>query len=790
MVVKDGDFLKKLLSTFKVEAEEHVQAMSAGLIELEKAATAEEQRKIIETIFRESHSLKGAARAVNAREIEKICQAQESIFAAFKREEIAPAPELLDILLQTVDLLGNLLSVLEAEPTASDKKRITELIRQLHSTLETQAAAPKAQQQSDLAPPGKSDLAQVEGSSKIGGTLSEPQAPEGDSATFQTVLTREEKPARPQTVRISTTKLDTLLLQSEELLSSKLTVRQHVAELGEVGASLAAWKKEWARVQPDLRLIRQSTDEKRELNGQAQPGSKVKRLFEFLDWNSTFLKSLETELTALIKSAEQDQRSLGSMVDHLLEDMKKVLMLPSSSLLEVFPKLVRDISRDRGKELELVMQGGEIEIDRRILEGIKDPLIHLIRNSVDHGIEKPDERAQKKKPLRGTVTLAVTQKGGNEVELCVSDDGAGINLAKVRAVAVKSGLVSQEEVDRLSEQEARELIFRSGISTSPIITDISGRGLGLAIVQEKVEKLGGTLLLESQPDTGVTFRIRLPLTLATFRGILVRVDRHLFVLPTTNVKRVVRVNEEEAKTVENRKTIHFDDQLVALVRLGDVLGLSTRSAADDFAGSAPVVVLGSAEKRIAFLVDEILDEREVLVKSLGKQLARVRNTAGATVLSTGKVAPILNISDLIESAVKTTASPVRASLTAEEEAASRKSILLAEDSITARTLLKNILKSAGYEVKTAVDGADALTELKAGDFDLLVSDIDMPRMNGFDLTAKIREDKRLAELPVVLVTSLDSREDRERGMDVGANAYIVKSSFDQSNLLETVSRMI
>src|SRR3990172_3098021 len=202
MVVKDGDFLKKLLSTLKVEAEEHVQAMSAGLIELEKAATAEEQRKIIETIFRESHSLKGAARAVNAREIEKICQAQESIFAAFKREEIAPAPELLDILLQTVDLLGNLLSVLEAEPTASDKKRITELIRQLHSTLETQAAAPKAQQQSDLAPPGKSDLAQVEGSSKIGGTLSEPQAPEGDSATLQTVLTREEKPARPRTVRI------------------------------------------------------------------------------------------------------------------------------------------------------------------------------------------------------------------------------------------------------------------------------------------------------------------------------------------------------------------------------------------------------------------------------------------------------------------------------------------------------------------------------------------------------------------------------------------------------------
>lgn len=790
MVVKDGDFHKKLLSTFRVEAEEHIGAMSAGLIELEKAATAEGRRKIIEIIFREAHSLKGAARAVNAREIEKICQAQESIFAAFKREEIAPAPELLDTLLQTVDLLGNLLSFLEAEPAANDRKRITELIRQLQSILDTQAVAAKAQEPNVSSPLLESYLAEDEGLKKVGESLNQPSVPEGDSAILRTIQTREEKPIGPQTVRISTTKLDSLLLQSEELLSSKLTARQHVAELGEVGAALAVWKKKWSRVQSELRSIRQSADGKRALDGQGQADSKFKLLIEFLDWNSTFLRSLETELTELIKSAEQDQRSLGSMVDHLLEDMKKVLMVPSSSLLEVFPKLVRDISRDRGKEVELVMQGGEIEIDRRILEEIKDPLIHLIRNSVDHGIEKPDERARKGKPRPGTVALTVTQKGGSEVELCVSDDGAGLNLRKVRSAAVKSGLVSQEELDRLNEREALELIFRSGISTSPIITDISGRGLGLAIVQEKVEKLGGTLSLESQPDAGMTFRIRLPMTLATFRGILVRVDQHLFVLPTANVKRVLRVKEEEAKTVENRRTIHFEEQLIALVRLGDVVGLPAQYMADDFPAFAPVVVLGSAEKRIAFVVDEILDEREVLVKSLGKQLLRVRNIAGATVLSTGKVVPILNVSDLIESALKATAPPVRTGAATKIEADKRKAILLAEDSITARTLLKNILKSAGYEVKTAVDGADALTELKAGDFDLLVSDIDMPRMNGFDLTAKIREDKKLAELPVVLVTSLDTREDRERGMDVGANAYIVKSSFDQSNLLETVRRMI
>jgi two-component system chemotaxis sensor kinase CheA len=470
--------------------------------------------------------------------------------------------------------------------------------------------------------------------------------------------------------------------------------------------------------------------------------------------------------------------------------MKKVLMLPAASLLEIFPKVVRDLARDRGKEVELVTRGGDTEIDRRILEEIKDPLLHLVRNAVDHGIEKPEVRLSEHKPRRGTVMLAVTPKSGNAVEIIITDDGAGIDAQKVRAAALKTGAVSQEEAQRLSEGEALSLIFRSGISTSPIITDISGRGLGLAIVEEKVEKLGGTLSLESRPNAGTTFRIRVPLTLATFRGILVRAGESLFILPTINVRRVFKVNEEEIKTVENKETILCDDQLISLVRLDSVLGLPPRSVTGERRDYVHAVVLGSADKRIAFLVDEILDEQEILVKSLGRQLSRVRNIAGATLLGTGQVVPILNVSDLMKSAVKVSTSRGRAATAAEKAATKRKSILVAEDSITARTLLKNILESAGYVVKTTVDGADALTELKAGSYDLLVSDVEMPRMSGFELTEKLREDKRLAELPVVLVTSLDSREDRERGIDVGANAYIVKSSFDQSNLLETVRRMI
>jgi two-component system chemotaxis sensor kinase CheA len=275
------------------------------------------------------------------------------------------------------------------------------------------------------------------------------------------------------------------------------------------------------------------------------------------------------------------------------------------------------------------------------------------------------------------------------------------------------------------------------------------------------------------------------------------VGEHLFILPTINVERAARVRKDEIGTVENRDTLHLAGQILSMVRLADALALPVHNKqprpgkedADDPEGHIPVVVVASGEKRIAFQVDEVVDEQQVLVKGLGRQLSRVRNIAGATILGSGKVVPVLNIPDLMKSAVAASVA-ARAPADAGKAQARPERILVAEDSITARTLLKNILETAGYQVATAVDGVDAFTQLRSGEFDLVVSDVDMPRMSGFDLTVRIREDKKLGDLPVVLVTALESREDRERGIDVGANAYIVKSSFDQSNLLEVVRRLI
>lgn len=777
MAKKDDDFQKRLLATFWVEADEHLNAMSSGLMELEKTPAGKRSAELVEKVFREAHSLKGAARAVNLAAVETVCQQLESMFAAFKRGEVAPTPQLFDLLHEAVGTLKKLVAAGGAGRDTAEQSSLASLTRRLEAAAKGVSTGEPQKPATVRKPSPEKSPAAPEARVREG-----PEPSPVPSAPAERLLLAE-------TVRVSTAKLDSLLRQAEELILAKLTAAQRVAELRRISSELAARRKAREKIRPHVLGIQAMFETEVKDGRHGKTGLNVAKLLEFVDQDSTALGSLENAFTMMAASAEQDTRALAKMVDNLLEDAKKVLMLPFSSLLDVFPALVRDLSRDRRKEAELAVEGAEIEIDRRILEEMKDPLIHLVRNCVDHGIEPPAERARKNKPARGTIAVAVSQIDAGKAEIVVSDDGAGIDVARVRSAAQKLGIVSVEEASNLDDQEAMSLVFRSGVTTSPILTDLSGRGLGLAIVQEKVEKLGGAVFVESRRDGGTTFRVALPLTLAAFRGVAVRVDEQLFVLPTTSVERVASVDKEDIKTVENRETLEINGRAVSLVRLRDVLGLAAKRAADESAGGGQIVVLSSGGERIAFLVDEIVNEQEVLVKGLGKQLSRVPNIAGATMLGTGTLVPILSVPDLMKSAVRG-AAPGGPRPAAEAVEARKKSVLVVEDSITARALLKNILEAAGYQVKTAVDGVDALTTLKTGEFDLVVSDIEMPRMDGFDLTARIRADKKLAELPVVLVTALESREHRERGIDVGANAYIVKSSFDQSNLLEVIGRLV
>ncbi|MGA1977929.1 MAG: response regulator [Bacteroidales bacterium] len=760
---KDIEFQKRILATFRVEAEEHLHAISAGLIELEKKPSEKKVRDIIEVMFREVHSLKGAARSVDQKDIEYVCQPMESIFSALKSREIDLSSLSFDLFYKTVEWLSKHVASSGNEQTDAFRQTRSELIARLKEMVVGKVIA-DIPQQSYVLDTEQSNSAQHH---------PVPEDEPGDDLPRNNLYTQIEM------VRIPVTKLDPLLLQAEELIQSKITINQRTAEMKNLCDELNEWKTETQKWRSRRASATLATSN------------------EWCDTSEIHLNKVESQMTEITRSMERDQHSLDRLVNNHLEAMKQVLMLPVASLVEAFPGMVREISREQNKEIDFIITGKELEIDKSILEELKDPLIHLIRNSISHGIGKPQERLLQNKPAHGKITLAFAAKESGLVEIILSDDGKGINKELVLKAAIKSGILSNEAAGKLNTTEVLNLIYQSGVSTSSIITDISGRGLGLSIVHEKVTKLNGKISVESVANTGTTFRILMPMTLATFRGILIILKEFMFILPTINVERVMKVDQEEIKTVENHETIRIDDQIISLEDLGEVLGLpehehAGRSKTEKSPANSNqicIVVLVSGGYRIAFKVDGLVEEQQVLVKGLGKLLRRVRNISGATILGSGRVVPVLNITDLMKSAVRMKGRKSNGPA-GEHFVPKTGKILVAEDSITSRTLLKNILETAGYQVTTSVDGADAFTKARSDDFDIVVSDVDMPKMNGFELTAKIRSDKKLSEIPVVLVTALESREDQERGIEVGADAYIIKSSFDQSNLLEIIKKLI
>lgn len=767
---KRQEFLKRLRETFRIEAAEHLQNIASGLIELERVVEAD-RPALVERIFREAHSLKGAARSVSLEAVERVCQKVESIFAGLKCGDLVVSPLLIDDLQTSLALIGALCAASEAKvpDNRAEEDRIVAILetylsgnRKGHPPIGVPTApdsSPPSSIPSSEPGAGKGQnipLASAADSPPPNGPLE--SSPTGSSSSFS------QGAPGSDTVRVAIRKLDELLVTAEELIGSKLAAADRAFALHRLANDVDQWIRH------------------RNIPGPPTPGSRRSRSEEDL-----FTQTLSHTLRTLARSAVQDARTLEVLSNALLDTTRKLLLLPCSTLFDTLPLIVRDLARNQNKDAALTVQGEDIEIDRRVLEELKDPLIHLLRNAVDHGLEKPDRRMAAGKPSTGKIILHVKPEPGNKVAITVSDDGAGIDIDKVKAAGVRLGLVSQETSSSISSQETMGLIFQSGLSTSPILTNISGRGLGLAIVREKVEKLGGSISAVSEPSRGTSFRLLVPVSLATFRGVVVETAGNTMIIPTANVVRVARVRKEEIRSVENRQTITLAGKPTSLVRLRDVLELGQPDRKAD-SGPRPVVLVRAGSREIAFLVDDVQGEHEVRVKHLGRQLIRIRHVAGATVSGSGTVIPILDPLDLVESASRAGAPiPVEA---AEDAVPARPRLLLAEDSITSRTLVKNILAGAGYDVVVAVDGLDAMNRLKTESVDLVVSDVDMPRLNGFELTSRIRADRKLENLPVVLVTALASPQDRERGIEVGANAYIVKSDFDQANLLEIIRRLL
>ncbi|MEN6610501.1 MAG: response regulator [Methanoregulaceae archaeon] len=792
----DEEFRRKLLTTFREEAEEHLGVITDLLIRIEKSGPPPAP-DLVEQVYRKTHSLKGAARAVSQNEVAQVCQNIENIFALVKAGELNPDADNFDLFHRAVKCIGALVSGEKTQACAPWEviQEIRELLNRYKKTIPPasryQVPEPKpfivnpGIPAASGAPPERNPV--KEGPSGTNGRPLSVPAP--DSLTSHEPESPGPKASWPAPdgalVKIASHKLDRLITQSEDLLTTRLFITQRIQELEEMVSRFSQWRWNQTMVSSDIHRIREV------LNGMekaAIPASLIqplRQIVAFLEYDREFVTYLQHDLAAHIRATDMDRLALEVSTSEISDLIHDAVLVPVSIILTPFPAFVREYSRTSGKEVDFLVESERIEMDRRILEELKDPLMHLIHNSIDHGIEFPDIRAARNKPVRGTVRIRFLTLSGSRIGIEVSDDGAGIDCNAVRRAAVTKGLISEEEAARITDDEAIWLIFRSGLSTNPIVTDLSGRGLGLAIVEDTVTRLNGSVTVSSIIGKGTRVTLQVPMRLVTVRGIVIREGGRYFVFPKQQVKKVIRIRPTDLQKRGDRQFIRHQEETIEVIRLSDVLGIVSPPDKSENSNLLPAVILSYGAGQITCIVDEVVWVQEIVVRPLGSQLPRVKRISGAVILGNGRVALVLDPVELIQAAIK---SPRESRSYKPERISSR--ILVVEDSGTSRALLKALLEQDGYTVQTAVDGMAAFALLRKHEFDMVVSDVDMPRMSGFTLTEKIRSESSLAKIPVVLVTSLDSRADQVHGISVGADAYLVKSSFEKGNFLGVIRDLL
>lgn len=727
--------MQRLMATFVEELDEHVRTLNQELLALEKHPPAEEWAERFKALFRAAHSLKGAARSVNVDLIEAACHRLEELLTRVQAGQAALDAELVALIFAVADALEEAGMRLREQHDLGDAP-LAGLLPRLDAALRGDASRPRPAPHPSMPSP--------------------PQASE--PAAEPTVAS----------VRVAAEKLDALLASVGELRIAQRRIETRSADVAALREFLAAWQTQWQRIER-LTLRRQA------------PLSWPRRAVAILGQAGENLRQLDRALGTLARGMAGDLRLFDAVAEPLEREVRRVRMIPFMEACAGLDRMVRDLAQATDKDVNLRIEGGPVELDRSILEGVKDPLRHLVRNAVDHGLETPSERGKAGKPRQGTITVSAAPRGA-QVEVKVSDDGRGLDLEAIRAHAVRKKIDPPADA-----RELARLVFLPGFSTAGIVTDISGRGVGLDVVKNRIEQLHGTVELDFAPGRGASFTLMLPLTLTTLRAVLVRAAGRACAFAGTNVLRLLRIARADIRGVAGRPTLMFDGVPLPVASLAGLL--DPACASEPPAENMPVLIIAAATTRMALVVDELLAEQEILIKNLGPRIRHTPLVIGATLLPSGEAALVLSAANVIRHAMRQSAAwPARAS--AKQHENRRKRLLIVEDSMTTRALMKSILEAAGYDVLSAVDGRSAWRMLNETPVDLVVSDIDMPNMDGFELTAAIRAAKNLAALPVVLVTARENDADKARGIEVGADAYLVKSAFDQRNLLETIGQMI
>jgi len=512
-------------------------------------------------------------------------------------------------------------------------------------------------------------------------------------------------------------------------------------------------------------------------------------LYELLRPVIERLASIGGGLEALNQVHDRTEGQLQQLTEHLADEVTQARLVPLTELLDDYPRIVRDLARDLGKQVALRVEGDQNRIDRAVLEALRNPLLHLVRNALDHGIEAPEERRALGKAAGGRLAIEAQQLG-SMMRIRVVDDGAGIDLERLRETVVSSGRTTEPLWQAMGVEEQLQFLFLPGLSTTTSVSDTSGRGFGLDIVKSALDAMGGRIGVHSERGQGCCVELQVPLSLALTRCLLVRGGRHplfgvqRYAIPMPEVVSVMRLDPARLRRVEGWPAVHLDEGTLPLYELGQLLALAplTTETAEKH-----LLVLGDHERRAAVLVEAVIDELDLVTRPLDERLGKVQQTAGVTLLDDGGLALVLDVSDLLECLDAGAIQPREAP---PEQSEPVSHILVVEDSVTVREVERHFLTQAGYEVTTAVNGVDGLNKAKAGRFDMVITDIDMPRMNGIELIRTLRGLERFRRLPVIVVSYKDRPEDREAALGVGASHYVTKAEFDTDAMLATVAELL
>ncbi|MEO0455380.1 MAG: hybrid sensor histidine kinase/response regulator [Cyanobacteria bacterium P01_A01_bin.114] len=812
---------EELRTLYRNASQDHIDRLEAGLLHLEKHPDDSAKLK---GLLRATHSLKGDSRMLGVQDAETLTHQMENLLSAVEQGERKLTPGLCDCLYQGLDAVRKIAH----EAVTGDPANVSvfHVLAQLISADDAPETSPSAAPDSGMGLAaarstslGKTELSD-QGSvmvesrsnpdfhlplSQLGVELdavelnaveldailtTDPSAGQVEGTAEAAALESETDDDRDHevyhidTVRVESAKLDTLMTQAGELAVTK---RRIAHRRDAIDTMLAFWESWTQETSSASRLAFEHLE-------QALAPDALAALQKFRQLNEGRLEKLGELLKQLHTNAHEDSAQLDTLSNDLEAGILKLRQLPVSSLFSLFPRMVRDLAKQQGKQINLVIEGEDTQADKRILEEMKAPLTHLIRNAIDHGIEPPSERILAGKPPTATLTLKAYQRG-TRIGIEVIDDGRGLNLESIQRTAVRRGLCTQTELTQMSAEQIQNLIFVPGFSTRSTITEISGRGVGLDVVRVNVERLKGSIEVRSNPGQGCTFQFTLNTSLATTSALILAVNQTPYAIPLEFVDRMMRVDRHDIFSLEGCPTVTCQGQPLSVALLRDLLDLPTSVAAQPQTLSLSdrplyCVVLKVGSERLGLFVDDLLDQQDIVLKPHSQLLKRVRNIAGATILGTGEVCMVLSPSDLLKSARGKGPAPKGPSQSIATAPKASPKVLLVEDSLPIRTLVQRILVGAGYRVTAAVDGLDGLDKLQGETFDAVVSDVEMPNLDGLGLTTQIRQHSKYETLPIILVTTLAKDEDQRRGAEAGANAYITKGDFDQSLLINTLRRLV